>query len=341
MDHEKLVKHVTAEELKKIIRKEKNKHVYERLLFIRQLYLECTVAEACERMCIAEQSGYNWLERWNEKGRDGLNWDFGGGRPSRLTDEQTRSLRAKLASKATWLTTEVRALIRKDFNVVYSVRHTARILRDFGMHYAKPYPRDYRKPDNSEDLLKSTIAGVIDAIPGNAVVGFFDEASPQTTDNKQRFWSFEKPKMIKNTTKYRANTFGFYPINGNNVVEFKENSKAYSIREFLRSISFRNPGRHIVVFLDNFRSHTSKETIRFAESIGITLAFIPKYSPDLNPIEFIWKSVRRKLSQIFAKSEWSFRETIRTTFCVLARKKSFMTGWLDKFGPDLSKLLCP
>ena len=113
------------------------------------------------------------------------------------------------------------------------------------------------------------------------------------------------------------------------------------MREFLRAIRFRNPGRHVVVFLDNFKSHTANETKTFAESVGITLAFIPKYSPDLNPIEFIWKSVRRKVSQIFAKSEWSFRETIRTTFSALAEKKSFMAGWLEKFGPDVSKLLCP
>ena len=76
-------------------------------------------------------------------------------------------------------------------------------------------------------------------------------------------------------------------------------------------------------------------------TLDITLVFLPKYSPNLNPIEFVWKSLRRKISQIFAKSEWSFRETIRTGFCVLAEKKSFMTGWLEKFGPDLSKLLCP
>lgn len=326
---------------KKIVRKEKDKYVHERLLFIYQLYLGCSVAEACERMCISEQTGYNWLEKWNEKGREGIGPDFGGGSPPRLTQAQKQSLRDKLMPKATWLTNEVRALIKKDFGVAYSIRHVARILRSFGMHYAKPYRTDYRRPENSESLLKSAIASVVEAVQGSAVVGFFDEASPQTTDNKQRFWSFGKPKIVKNTTKYKANTFGFYPINGNKVVEFKENSKGHSVREFLRSIRFRNPGKHIVIFLDNFVSHTSKATVRFAESIDITLAFIPKYSPDLNPIEFIWKSVRRAVSQISAKSEWAFRETIRTKFSVFAGKKSFMAGWLEKFGPDISKLLCP
>ncbi|MDI6721881.1 MAG: helix-turn-helix domain-containing protein, partial [Candidatus Aenigmarchaeota archaeon] len=198
---EQLIRHVPAEEMKKTVRKEKDKYVHERLLFIYQLYLGCSVSEACERMCISEQTGYNWLEKWNEKGRDGIGPGFGGGSPPRLTQEQKGNLRDRLMSRVAWLTAEVRAFILKDFNVAYSIRHVARMLRGFGMHYAKPYPHDY-----------------IEAIPGNSVVGFFDEASPQTADNKQRFWSFEKPKMAKNTTKYKANTFGFYPVNGNKVV---------------------------------------------------------------------------------------------------------------------------
>jgi vacuolar-type H+-ATPase subunit I/STV1 len=40
-----------------------------------------------------------------------------------------------------------------------------------------------------------------------------------------RMWSFRKPEKIRNTTKYRANTFGFYTINGNSVIRFYENSR--------------------------------------------------------------------------------------------------------------------
>jgi transposase len=30
-----------------------------------------------------------------------------------------------------------------------------------------------------------------------------------------------------------------------------------------------------------------------ARSLGIRLLYLPLYSPDLNPIEFIWKSIKR------------------------------------------------
>ena len=323
----KLIKHISSEELKHLIKKEKDKHIHERLLFINQLYLNASVPEACERMCITEQTGYNWLEAWNEKGYEGLKPEFGGGKPPKLTDNQTQQLKDKLKS-GNWITQGVRALIRKEFNVLYSLRHVGRILRGFGMNY--------------EELLMQSIVESVKGLPENTVIGFVDEASPQTTDNRQRVWSFGKPIKTRNTTKYRANTFGFYPINGTEALEFYENSKTASVCEFLHRIKDKNPGRHALVIWDNAPQHKAAWTRKFAESLGITLVLLPKYSPDLDPIEFIWKSVRRRVSQIeFIRSEWSFKESIRTAFHRLAKGKSFMAGWLEKFQPYFSNLLCP
>jgi len=56
---------------------------------------------------------------------------------------------------------------------------------------------------------------------------------PSSIANTQRLWSFNKPVVKKNTTKMRANTFGFYAINGKNVVDFKEDSNKESVCEFL------------------------------------------------------------------------------------------------------------
>ena len=120
-----------------------------------------------------------------------------------------------------------------------------------------------------------------------------------------------------------------------------EGSKVMDVCEFLRRVSDKNPGKHVFALLDNLPSHISPATMAFAESHNITLAFIPKYSPQFNPIEFIWKSLRRAISQIFAKSEWAFKESIRTIFHRLAKKETFAAGWMEKFGHLFSNLLCP
>ncbi len=72
---------------------------------------------------------------------------------------------------------------------------------------------------------------------------------------------FNKPSAKKNTTK-RANTFGFYAINGESVVDFKENSKKESVCDFLEKIREKNQDKTIVIILDNFRSHWARKTKR-------------------------------------------------------------------------------
>ncbi|RZN14502.1 MAG: hypothetical protein EF812_05230 [Methanosarcinales archaeon] len=70
-------------------------------------------------------------------------------------------------------------------------------------------------------------------------------------------------------------------LNGNSVIDFKENSKKESICEFFGEIRSINPGKTIVIILDNFSSHRAKDTTRFTEENGIVLVFLPPCSPDL------------------------------------------------------------
>ncbi len=165
----------------------------------------------------------------------------------------------------------------------------------------------------------------------DTIIGFFDESSPQTTANTQRLWSFTKPIICKNTTNLRANSFGFYALNGNSVIDFKEHSKKEDVCEFLKEIKFKNPVKNIVIVLDNFRSHRANVTVNFAEENGIELVYLPPYSPDLNPIEFIWKSIKRVVSREFIVDLNHMKEIIRRSFQKYSKKISFAKRWIEKF----------
>ncbi|MCW7076570.1 MAG: transposase, partial [Candidatus Syntrophoarchaeum sp.] len=49
--------------------------------------------------------------------------------------------------------------------------------------------------------------------------------------------------------------------------------------------------------------------------LGIYLVYLPPYSPDLNPIEFVWKSIKRRFSR-------------------LVESLSFAESWIEKFIPS-------
>ncbi|MCJ7444307.1 MAG: IS630 family transposase [Methanotrichaceae archaeon] len=166
------------------------------------------------------------------------------------------------------------------------------------------------------------------------MVGFLDETSPQTTANTQRLLSFDKPIIYKNTTKLRSNAFGFYALNGTSVIDFKEHSKKEDVYDFLKSIRSANPDHKIVIILDNFRSHRAKKTILCAIECQVQLAFLPPYSHDLNPIEFIWKSIKRVVSSSFIRDVKHMRDLIGEYFMAFSAHLTYAKRWKEVFLKD-------
>ena len=93
--------------------------------------------------------------------------------------------------------------------------------------------------------------------------------------------------------KDSAKTQGFSMcVRGNSIIEFPQHFKAEDMCMFLESVRRWNSDLPIVMITDNCRVHHSKKVLAKAESPDIHLVFLPPYSPQYNPIEFIWKSLR-------------------------------------------------
>jgi transposase len=86
--------------------------------------------------------------------------------------------------------------------------------------------------------------------------------------------------------------------------------------EFLEKIVENNKGKIIVLVLDNSRAHHSNKTITKARELGIILVFLPPYSPDLNPVEYVWKTIKREVSVTFIQS----KEHLRTLTPISCRE---------------------
>lgn len=213
------------------------------------------------------------------------------------------------------------------------------------MRYAKPYPMDYRRSNDAETKLKSAVEASMEKLEDleaqeNVLVGFLDECSPQSCANTARVWSFGKALIVKDTTKYRANTFGFYAPFGRSVVGFKENSKKESVCSFLKEIRECNPEKKILLLLDNFSSHKAQVTREKAEELGVLLTYLPPYLPDLNPIEQVWRCLKREMSTAFFRSREEFLAIITKSYNQLSTKLSFAKSWIQKFLPQQSNQLC-
>ena len=94
------------------------------------------------------------------------------------------------------------------------------------------------------------------------------------------------------------------PING-------ERFKAY-VEQFL--VPTLKPGD--VVILDNLGSHKGKAVRRAVRDVGARLVFLPKYSPDLNPIEQVFAKlkgfVRKRAPRSFDAISQAIADAIET-----------------------------
>ncbi len=262
------------------------------------------------------------------------------GRPPRLDDRDIIWLKHLLRRQPTWTTAEVRELIEQEFGLAFSPDQVVGILRQrVGMHFSKPFPRDYRRPADAEARLRASLHEVFMTLKNKGIsqediaLGFIDEASPRNRADTVRVWSFEKnPVVDKNTTHFKSNTIGFYALQGVSVHAFLARSKEESVVGFLKQVKVANAtAEAIVIILDNYSSHHAATVKKTAEQLDIYLVCLPSYSPDLNPLEYIWKSIKRILSREFVHALDEMKEKITEEWNVLSGLLSFARHWISEF----------
>ena len=168
----------------------------------------------------------------------------------------------------------------------------------------------------------------------NVVWGFQDESARGISTRAARLWSIGKPVRRINSDRVNANIFGFYAVRGSSVAYFPEHSKAPDMCSFLDAVREANGDRKIVMILDNGPVHHTKNVGEHAKELGIELIFLPPYSPQFNPIELIWKSIKRTVSGMFILERCHLIDVVKECFIQETRKISYIASWQTTFFID-------
>jgi hypothetical protein len=110
-----------------------------------------------------------------------------------LGKEDIERLKGYRKERPFWTTKEVRHQILERFNIELSENQVRRILREkLKMNFSKPYPKDYRRPKEAEEILAGNLETVMRLLKERGIkeeeiaIGFLDETSPQLTANTVR-----------------------------------------------------------------------------------------------------------------------------------------------------------
>jgi len=74
-------------------------------------------------------------------------------------------------------------------------------------------------------------------------------------------------------------------------------------REYVRQVLCPTLRPGDIVVADNLSAHKDRESEALIHAQGATLAFLPPYSPDFNPIENMWSKVKSYLRTAKARTE--------------------------------------
>ena len=107
------------------------------------------------------------------------------------------------------------------------------------------------------------------------------------------------PVLLHHPTRKSVGYFGAVRLRDGKLVFQREERKFnamtfHTFLKHLRRVSSRS-GRRVAIIIDNARYHHAKlhADWRSQQAPQFILDFLPPYSPDLNPIERLWKLTRR------------------------------------------------
>jgi transposase len=109
----------------------------------------------------------------------------------------------------------------------------------------------------------------------------------------------DDPVVLHHPTRKSVGYFGAVRLRDGKFLFKREANRfeAMTTWNFLRQLRqcSRRAGRRVVVITDNARYHHAKlhAEWRAEQEPDFVLSYLPPYSPDLNPIERVWKLMRR------------------------------------------------
>ena len=129
-----------------------------------------------------------------------------------------------------------------------------------------------------------------------------DEVHFQQYGSRCRMWvppEDRDPIILHHPTRKSVGYFGAIRLRDGKLVYSRESDRFngqtfWDFMKLLREQS-RVEGKRIVVISDNAKYHHAKmhQDWREEQKPGFELDYLPPYSPDLNPIERVWKLTRR------------------------------------------------
>lgn len=268
----------------------------------------CPVERVAERLGVCKQTIYNWLHAFVLQRWDSLQLRRSPGRPPKLTAAQKQRLCALLDAgpqaagyqTGCWNAPLIQNLIWREFQRCYNVHYLAELLGRLGYSYQKArFVSDHLDEARRQQWLTSTWPALVqEARRRGALLLFADEASFAQWGSLGYTWAKRGQQPLVKTCGKRKGykVLGMIDYFSGRLFYHGQTERFTAERycAFLTTI-LATTTQPLMVIQDGARYHTAVATQEFVNRHADRLSVhqLPSYSPDYNPIEHLWRNVKR------------------------------------------------
>jgi transposase len=242
-----------------------------------------------------------------------------GGSSSKLNKSQTLDLIDHLESFTYDKVQSICEYVYKRYGVIYSVSGMTKWLNKNKFSYKKPKGTPLKASSVEQEKFIEGYLNLVANLEEDEVIEFGDGVHPTMSTKITGGWIRKgKDKLIPTTaSRTRVNLFGSINLNDMSVTidQYQTINSASLEKHFAKLQSKYNDKKIINLILDRGAYNISKATAEAAKKHNIKIIHLPAYSPNLNPIERLWKVMNEHVrNNRFFASPKQFRDAIINFF---------------------------
>ena len=248
-----------------------------------------------------------------------------GGSYSKLNDTQSRALESHLEETTYTRVIDICAYIEKTYGVRYTVSGLTKWLHQHRFSYKHPKTVPAKADIAKQEEFIEKYIGLVADTPANEPILFMDSAHPTMATKVVCGWirkGVDKP-IAQTASRTRVNVIGAIELSSMTVEscrpDYVNAETTVAFFDQLKAAYPIAPSIHII--LDQSGYHRSLLVREEALKRNIVLHFLPPYSPNLNPIERLWKVMNENVrNNVFFTSAKHFRDAISEFFEITISK---------------------
>ena len=307
-----------------------------------------------QRLAVCLTTVYQWLAGFLRRGFASLSYGKSPGRKAKLDQDQRRHLASLIEAgpqacgfeSAIWSGTLLAQLIERQWHLKFHPRYLPALLHQLGFTYQKArFVSDHLDQERRAAWLEQEWPAIVQqAQSKKAWLLFGDEASFAQWGSLAYTWSRRGQQPVVKTSGVRRayKVFGLVDYFSGQIFYQAQterfNSQSYC--DFVAQVLSRtDPNQPIILVQDGASYHTSRQTREWLEqhSDRLSVYQLPAYSPDFNPIEKLWKKVRRQATHLHYFA--SFEELVQSVRQELERLSQHSSEVKQAIGSCLDKLV--